>query len=66
MTKHWILVGLLTVSTFLSRIIGLEIMARREMNPTLRLYFSYIPVAIMAALIIIEPPTTKVEGFLLH
>ncbi|MBS4201995.1 AzlD domain-containing protein [Bacillus sp. FJAT-49732] len=49
---NWILIGLLAVSTFLSRIIGVSVMAGREMNPTLRLYFSYVPIAIMSALIV--------------
>jgi branched-subunit amino acid transport protein len=52
MLNHWILIGLLAVSTYISRIIGIEIMAGREMNATLRLYFNYVPVGIMSALII--------------
>lgn len=52
MLNHWILIGLLTVSTYTSRIIGLEMMAGREMSPTMRLYFNYVPVAIIAALVI--------------
>ncbi|RWR09265.1 AzlD domain-containing protein [Siminovitchia fortis] len=59
MPNHWIIIILLAVSTFLSRIIGLEVMAGREMNPTLRLYFSYVPVAIMTALIINQVLTTS-------
>lgn len=58
MFNIWMLIGLLSLSTFLSRIIGVEIMARREMNPTLRLYFSYVPVAIISALIINQILTT--------
>ncbi|MEA1961022.1 MAG: AzlD domain-containing protein [Bacillota bacterium] len=52
MLDHWILIGLLAVSTYISRIFGVEIMAEREMSPTLRLYFSYVPVAIMSALVV--------------
>ena len=52
MLNHWILIGLLAVSTYISRILGIEIMAGREMNATLRLYFNYVPVGIMSALII--------------
>ncbi|MCJ8010091.1 AzlD domain-containing protein [Lederbergia wuyishanensis] len=48
----WLLIGLLAVSTFLSRIVGVSVMAGNEMNPTLRLYFSYVPIAIMTALIV--------------
>ncbi len=58
MPNYWILIGLLAVSTFLSRMIGLELMAGKEMNPTLRLYFSYVPIAIMTALIINQMLTT--------
>ncbi|PTM56795.1 AzlD domain-containing protein [Desmospora activa] len=52
MFHNWILIGLLTVITYLSRIIGVEIMAGRKMSPTLRLYFQYVPIAIITALII--------------
>lgn len=52
MLNHWLLIGLLAVSTYLSRIIGLEIMAVRGMGATLRLYFNYVPVGIITALII--------------
>ncbi len=52
MLNHWILIGLLSVSTYISRIVGVEIMAGREMSPTLRLYFNYVPVAVISALII--------------
>lgn len=54
MLNNWILIILLAITTFLSRIIGLEIMARQKMNPTLRLYFSYVPVAIISALIVTQ------------
>ncbi len=46
------LIALLSISTYLSRVIGVEIMAGREMNATLRLYFNYVPIAIIAALIV--------------
>lgn len=52
MISHWILIGLLSISTYISRILGLEIMAKREMSPALRLYFNYVPVAIISALIV--------------
>lgn len=52
MLNHWILIGLLSISTYLSRIIGVEIMAGRQMSPTLSIYFSYVPVGIISALII--------------
>lgn len=52
MLNNWILIGLLSVFTYISRIIGIEIMAVGEMNSSLRLYFNYVPVGIMSALII--------------
>lgn len=52
MHNHWILIGLLAVFTYISRIIGIKIMAGREMSPTLGLYFNYVPVGIISALII--------------
>ncbi|NGQ94204.1 AzlD domain-containing protein [Brevibacillus sp. SYP-B805] len=52
MLNNWILIGLLAVSTYVSRIIGVEIMAGRKMSPILRLYFQYVPVGIISALII--------------
>lgn len=56
---NWILIISLSISTFLSRVIGVEIMAGREMNATLRLYFQYVPVAIIAALIITQIISTS-------
>lgn len=32
--------------------IGVEVMAGRQMSPALRLYFSYVPIGIMTALVI--------------
>jgi len=52
MINHWILIGLLAISTYMSRVMGVEIMAGREMSLTLRLYFNYVPVAIISALIV--------------
>ncbi len=52
MLDHWILIGLLSVTTYISRIIGVEIMAGREMSPALRLYFNCVPAAIISALLI--------------
>lgn len=52
MISDWILVGLLSLSTYISRIIGVEIMAGKELKPTLKEYFNYVPVAIISALIV--------------
>ena len=52
MPDVWLFIGLLAVSTYLSRIVGPEIMAGRRMSSALRLYFEQVPVGIMPALII--------------
>lgn len=52
MLNQWILIGALAISTYLSRIIGVEIMAGRKLSPGLRLYFNYVPIAIISALIV--------------
>lgn len=58
MHNKWLFIILLFLSTYLSRFIGLETMARRKMNPTLHLYFSYVPVAIISALLVTQVLTT--------
>ncbi|MCQ2010229.1 AzlD domain-containing protein [Sporolactobacillus sp. STSJ-5] len=52
MLNQWFLIGALALVTYLSRVIGLEFMSRWKMNPTLRLYFNYVPIAIIAALLV--------------
>lgn len=52
MLDQWILIGLLAAATYISRIIGVEMMEGRELSPTLRLYFNYLPAAIISALIV--------------
>ncbi|MFT8363987.1 MAG: AzlD domain-containing protein [Sporolactobacillus sp.] len=52
MLKNWLLIAALAISTYLSRLAGLEFMANRKMGPMLRLYFTYVPAAIIAALLI--------------
>ncbi|WP_371362616.1 hypothetical protein SRRS_37400 [Sporomusa rhizae] len=52
MLNNWMLIVLLALSTYISRIIGLEIMAGREMSPPWRLYFNYVPVGIISALMV--------------
>lgn len=52
MLKNWFLIGALSITTYLSRIAGLDFMAKRKMGPTLRLYFAYVPIAIIAALLV--------------
>ncbi|WP_261134010.1 AzlD domain-containing protein [Bacillus sp. Marseille-Q3570] len=61
MFNHWLLISFLSVTTYISRIIGVEFMAGREMSPTLRLYFNYVPVGILTALII-KQIFTPVDG----
>ncbi|MET1249373.1 AzlD domain-containing protein [Sporolactobacillus sp. STCC-11] len=52
MLNQWILIGALALVTYLSRVIGLEFMSRWKMNATLRLYFTYVPIAIISALLV--------------
>ncbi|CAM3119281.1 AzlD domain-containing protein [Sporolactobacillus spathodeae] len=52
MLKNWLLIGILAVSTYFSRLAGLEFMANRKTGPMLALYFTYVPVAIIAALLV--------------
>lgn len=58
MAEPWILIMALCIMTFLSRFIGVEMMAGRVLNPTLRLYFNFVPIAIMVALIVDQIFTT--------
>ncbi|QTM99100.1 AzlD domain-containing protein [Sediminibacillus dalangtanensis] len=52
MFHDWILIGLLAVSTYFSRIIGTAFMAGRELGPALRRYFDFLPIAIITSLIL--------------
>lgn len=52
MLNQWFLIGALALVTYLSRLIGLEFMSRWKMNATLRLYFTYVPIAIISALLV--------------
>jgi branched-subunit amino acid transport protein len=52
MLNQWLLIGILAISTYLSRLIGIVFMARQKMSPSLRLYFNYVPIAIIAALLV--------------
>ncbi|WDF50730.1 AzlD domain-containing protein [Paenibacillus sp. KACC 21273] len=58
MSEQWILILVLCIVTFLSRLIGVEMMAGRILHPTLRLYFNYVPIAMMVALIVDQIITT--------
>lgn len=59
--NFWFLVILLAVTTYLTRAIGAEIMVGREMGPTMRMYFNYVPIGIIMA-IIIKQIIVPVEG----
>jgi len=52
MWTNWILIGLLAVTTYISRIIGIEVMKGRKASSTLRLYFNYVPAGILSALVV--------------
>ncbi|SDX41390.1 Uncharacterized membrane protein [Marininema mesophilum] len=62
MLNDWLLIGLLSISTYITRIIGVQMMAGRKVSSTLRLYFNYVPVGIISALIVKQVfiPTDKV------
>jgi len=62
--SFWLLVILLAVTTYLTRAIGAEIMVGREMSATMRLYFNYVPIGIITA-IIIKQVIAPVEGELI-
>ncbi|MFT8873003.1 MAG: AzlD domain-containing protein [Sporolactobacillus sp.] len=52
MLKHWLLIAVLAVATHLSRVAGVEVMTGRRLSPTVRDYFGYVPIAIIAALLV--------------
>lgn len=52
MLNQWLLIGILAIATYLSRFFGVVFMARQKMSPALRLYFNYVPIAIIAALLV--------------
>ncbi len=52
MVDKWILIGLVAVGTYLTRIAGVEFVAERKLSPTLRLYFNYLPVGVISALVV--------------
>ncbi|GAY78140.1 hypothetical protein NBRC111894_3694 [Sporolactobacillus inulinus] len=52
MSSQWLLIVVLAAATYLSRILGITVMAGRQLSPAVRLYFNYVPTAIIVALII--------------
>jgi len=52
MQSNWILIGLIAITTYLTRIIGVELMAERKINARFSQYFNYVPVAIITALVV--------------
>lgn len=52
MFEHWILIAIIAVLTYASRVIGIELMAGRKLNATVRMYLNHVPIAIMVVLIL--------------
>ncbi|MCL1631662.1 AzlD domain-containing protein [Sporolactobacillus sp. CPB3-1] len=52
MINQLLFIGVLAAVTYASRLLGLTVMAGRNLSPAVRLYFNYVPAAIMVALII--------------
>lgn len=52
MLDIWFLIIFLAIITYTTRIIGIIFMGNRKMNPTIELYFSYVPAGIIASLIV--------------
>lgn len=52
MYNQWLLISVLAVTTYLSRITDLLFMAGKKLNPVLRQYFNFVPVAIIVALLV--------------
>ncbi|QAA21455.1 AzlD domain-containing protein [Sporolactobacillus terrae] len=51
MNNPWLLIIVLAAVTYLSRLLGVTVMAGRSLSPSLRRYFNYVPTAIIVALI---------------
>lgn len=52
--NNWILIIVLALMTYSSRVMGLELMSGRNIRPSFRLYLNYVPIAIISALVIKE------------
>lgn len=64
MVDKWLLIGLVAASTYLTRIVGVEYVAERKLGPVLRLYFNYVPVGVISALVAkqILTPAAGISG----
>lgn len=51
MDNNWPLIAGIAVITYLSRIAGIEMMAKRPLPPKIKTFFRYVPIAMMTALI---------------
>lgn len=54
MIQQWLLIIGLAISTYISRLIGLEAMTRIKASPLVELYFRYIPASMITALIVVQ------------
>lgn len=52
MTEQWLLIVLLALVVFAIRIIGLEWLGKMEFPPMLKDFFYYVPIGIIAALLV--------------
>ncbi|WP_052364003.1 AzlD domain-containing protein [Geomicrobium sp. JCM 19037] len=61
MIQQWLLIIGLAISTYISRLIGLEAMARIKASPLVELYFRYIPASMITALIVVQMMSQKMD-----
>ncbi|WP_052398585.1 AzlD domain-containing protein [Geomicrobium sp. JCM 19039] len=59
MIQQWLLIIGLAISTYISRLIGLEAMTRIKASPLVELYFRYIPASMITALIVVQMMSRK-------
>lgn len=58
---NWVLIAALAIGTYASRVIGVEIMANKEMGNTAKVYFSFVPLGIITALVV-KQVTVQVDS----
>ncbi|WP_054707715.1 AzlD domain-containing protein [Bacillus sp. JCM 19041] len=49
---NWMLIAALAIGTYASRVIGVEVMANKEMGTSAKAYFSFVPLGIISALVV--------------
>ncbi|EZH66927.1 hypothetical protein DH09_03015 [Bacillaceae bacterium JMAK1] len=53
------LIVVLAVITYMSRLIGLEIMTKINVTPAIKTYLQYVPISIITALVVIQIMTPE-------